>query len=248
MKLQVFDNYDQVSRRAAEIVIEESRKHPQLVLGLATGSTPIGLYREMVQVYQRGQLDFSEATTFNLDEYYPITPDHPQSFRRFMQEHLFDHVNIAPERIHFLSGTAADVESECSRYEAAIEAAGGIDIQVLGIGENGHIGFNEPGTPFHLKTHKVALTENTIQANSRFFERIEDVPRHALTMGISSIMRSRKILLLASGEKKAEAIKAALQGPVTEELPASVLQLHPDVTVMVDKTAATQLEGVPYKA
>ncbi|MBO8163628.1 MAG: glucosamine-6-phosphate deaminase [Brevibacillus sp.] len=245
MKLQVFENYEQVSKHAAQILIEACRRQPQLVLGLATGSTPIGMYQEMIAAYQQGKVDFSRVTTFNLDEYYPIAPEHPQSFRRFMQEQLFDHVNINPEGIHFLCGTVQDIEQECRRYEEAIEAAGGIDIQVLGIGENGHIGFNEPGTPFHLGTHKVKLTETTIQANSRFFERMEDVPRFALTMGIRTIMHSRKLLLLANGEKKAAAIRAALNGPVTEDLPASVLQLHPDVTVIVDKAAAHLLEEVP---
>jgi len=241
MKLEIVPDYAELSRRAAEIVIAECRKRPQIVLGLATGATPIGMYRQLVQAYQRGRVSFLRATTFNLDEYYPIAPDHPHSFRRFMHQQLFDQVDLAAERIHFLRGTAADVERECSRYEAELEAVGGIDLQVLGIGENGHIGFNEPGTPFHLKTHKVALTEQTMRANARFFGSLADVPRHALTMGICSIMRSRKILLLASGEKKADALAAALLGPVTEAVPASVLQLHPDVTVIADKAAAQRL-------
>lgn len=245
MKLNILPDYTALSRLAAEIVITACREQPQIVLGLATGATPIGMYQQLVEAYQKGEVSFSQAMTFNLDEYYPIAADHPHSFRRFMQEHLFAQVDLAAERIHFLCGTATDVERECERYEAALEAVGGIDLQILGIGENGHIGFNEPGTPFHQKTHKVTLTEQTRRANARFFGSFADVPHHALTMGIRTIMRSRKIVLLASGEKKAEALAAALYGPVTEALPASVLQLHPDLTVIADEAAAARLPQAP---
>jgi glucosamine-6-phosphate deaminase len=243
VKVLRVENYEQVSNQAAEIVLTQLRNNPRLVLGLATGSTPVGFYRRIVERYRQEVLDFSAVTTFNLDEYYPIKRSHPQSFASYMNEHFFRHVNIPAEHIHILDGETADVEEECRRFERAIEEAGGIDIQILGIGRNGHIGFNEPGTSFQSRTHLVALTESTIQANSRFFADAVEMPRHALTMGIATIMQSKRILLLAAGAEKAEAIRLALQGPVTEALPASVLQLHPDVTVIVDAEAASLLEG-----
>jgi glucosamine-6-phosphate deaminase len=238
IQVKIVDDYAEISRFAAEEILAGWRKNPRIVLGLATGATPVGMYRELVKQYRENNLDFSGITTFNLDEYYPIAPEHPQSYRHFMQEQLFDHVNIKPEQTHIPNGAADDVEQECSRYEAALKASGGIDIQVLGIGENGHIGFNEPGTSFESGTHKVKLAESTIQANSRFFKDESQVPRYALTMGIRTIMASRKILLLASGERKAKAVAAMVQGPVTEDVPASILQRHPDVLLIADKAAA----------
>ncbi|MFY0545822.1 glucosamine-6-phosphate deaminase [Brevibacillus sp. H7] len=243
MKVVKVEKYEEVCEHASEMVLTAWKQHPQLVLGLATGSTPIGFYRRLVERYLQERLDFSGITTFNLDEYYPIKRSHPQSFARFMKEHFFDHVNIPAEQIHILNGEALDTGEECSRFEAGIDAAGGVDIQILGIGRNGHIGFNEPGTPFGSRSHLVALTASTIQANSRFFADPSEMPRHALTMGIQTIMKSKKILLLAVGEGKAEAIRLALQGPVTEAMPASILKRHPDVTLILDRGAASLLGG-----
>lgn len=242
MKTVVLSNYEAVSQYAAQKIIAGLLENPKVVLGLATGSTPIGVYQQIINQYRAEELDFSNVTTFNLDEYYPIAGTHPQSYRYFMQENLFDALNVKPEQIHLPNGEASDVEEECKRYEAAIEAAGGIDIQILGIGENGHIAFNEPGTPFGSLTHLVNLTENTLQVNSRFFNDISEMPKHALTMGIKSIMQSKKILLLATGERKAEVLAQAINGPVTEQLPASVLQLHPDVEFVIDEQAASKLK------
>lgn len=201
----------------------------------------MGLYRELIAMYQRGEVDFSKVTTFNLDEYYPITPDHPQSYHYFMYQNLFNHINVQPENIHLPNGTAEPVEAECSNYERMIAAAGGIDLQVLGIGVNGHIGFNEPNPYLHARTHLTDLKEETIKVNSRFFQSEAEVPRQALTMGIGTILKARRILLLASGENKAQAIKKTVQGLVTTECPASFLQTHPDVTLLLDREAAALL-------
>lgn len=247
MKVIRVENYEQVSENAAELVLREWQANRKIVLGLATGATPVGFYRQLIERHREEQLDFSQITTFNLDEYYPIARNHQQSFYMFMQEHFFRHVTIDPARIHILSGEAADVEAECSSFEHRIAATGGIDVQILGIGQNGHIGFNEPGTPFRSITHKVILTDNTIQANAHFFAEAAEVPRHALTMGIETIMRSKKIVLLASGKAKAKAVQQALHGSVTEEVPASVLQNHPDVTFILDREAAAIIGGEsPY--
>jgi glucosamine-6-phosphate deaminase len=240
LQVKIAKDYAEMSRLAADLVCRLLESKPDAVLGLATGSTPIGLYEELVRRHKAG-LDFSRVTTFNLDEYYGLDPNHPESYNYFMWEHLFSKINIPREQVNIPNGAAADPEEECQRYEAKIAAAGGIDLQILGIGHNAHIGFNEPGTPFGSTTSLVKLTPETIKANARFFEKEEDVPREAISMGIKSIMQSRSIILLANGEGKAEAVAAAIQGPVTEEVPASVLQLHPNCTFILDEAAAKKL-------
>ena len=237
----MFSGKDALDNFAATIIKEQIEAHSASVLGLATGSTPLGLYDRLQQMHRHG-LDFSGVTTFNLDEYLGLSGDHPASYRHYMQEHLFAGINVPKSNIHIPDGTANDVEAECAAYEKAILAAGGIDIQVTGIGHNGHIGFNEPGTEFGCTTHVVTLDESTRQANARFFDNsLEQVPRQAVTMGIKTIMQARKILLLASGKDKAEAVAGALEGSVTTRLPASVLQLHPRVVVLLDEAAAAGL-------
>lgn len=237
MRIYRAQNYEDMSHAAVQILSEQIVRNPKAVLGLATGSTPLGIYRNLVDWYQSGKLDFSGITCINLDEYKGLAPAHPQSYRYFMEEYLFKHINILPENTHVPSGTAADGEAECRRYEELIASKGGIDVQLLGVGPNGHIGFNEPGTFFPRETHCATLTQSTIQANKRFFEREEDVPRYAYTMGINSIMQARKILLVASGAGKAEILRKAFCGPVTPQVPASVLQLHADMTLLGDREA-----------
>lgn len=243
MQIKIVKDYGEMSKVAADLVESVLLSRPNLVLGLATGSTPIGLYEELVKRHKAG-LDFSKVTTFNLDEYYGLSHDHPASYHYYMAKHLFEHINIDPTNTHIPDGAKADAAEECQSYEAKIKAAGGIDLQVLGIGTNGHIGFNEPGAPFGGTASLVELAEETIKANSRFFERQEDVPRQALSMGIKSIMQCSQIVLLANGANKADAIKKAVEGPVTEALPASVLQLHPNCTFILDEAAAAKLRRV----
>ena len=216
-------------------------RKPDAVLGLATGSTPIPTYQKMAELYQIGAVDFSQVTTYNLDEYVGLDHAHPQSYYYFMMDNLFRHINVPEDHIHVLSGTAADPEAECAAYEKAIEAAGGIDLQILGIGRNGHIAFNEPADIFPAVTHVVDLTPSTIEANTRFFSSADEVPRQAVSMGIGSIMKARSIVLIATGADKAEAVKALVQGPVDPHCPASILQLHPDTTIMLDAAAASLL-------
>jgi len=235
------DNYEQLSHRAANIVASQIILKPNSVIGLATGGTPLGMYQELVKMYIEEDLDFTEVKTFNLDEYYPIKPDNEESYHYYMMENLFKHVDINPANIHIPNGMAKDVQKECERYEELIKKWGGLDLQVLGIGRNGHIGFNEPNPKFEAVTHLVELDEDTIIANSRFFPSAEEVPKQAISMGIKTIMHSRKILLLANGEEKVNVIKEALEGPIMPELPASILQLHPDVTVIIDRDAAKYL-------
>lgn len=242
MQVWVANDYDEMSRQAAQLIADLIRKKPTAVLGLATGSTPLGLYAELVRLHQQEGLDFSRVTTFNLDEYWGLADDHPASYHRFMWDNLFSKINIRPEAVHIPSGVAADLDAECARYEEEIRRAGGIDLQVLGIGHNGHIGFNEPGTPFSSRTHRCVLTTDTRTANARFFASMDQVPREAVSMGIATIMEARRILLLANGSNKASAIGAAVHGPVSEEVPASVLQRHPDVIVLVDRAAAARLQ------
>ena len=244
MKIYREKDYDAMSRRAASVIAGEVVHNPACLLGLATGSTPEGMYAQLVDWYRKGDLDFAAVKTVNLDEYVGLEPTHEQSYRYFMQHHLFDHVNINPANTNVPDGLAADPAAECAWYNQVIRDMGGIDLQVLGVGGNGHIGFNEPGRAFELETHVVNLKEETISANSRFFASRDDVPRQAMTMGIKSIMMAKKILLMASGEAKAEALRLALTGPVTPEVPASILQLHPYVTLVADKAAASKLEGL----
>lgn len=231
---------------AARIVARLVRRKPNAVLGLATGSTPLGLYAELTRMYREDGLDFSRITTFNLDEYVGLDAHHPASYRRFMQEHFFDHVNVRPENIHIPDGKATDIPSHCQDYEEAIRKAGGIDLQVLGIGHDGHIGFNEPSSSLASRTRIKTLTEKTIAANRRFFSEGEEVPRHVITMGVGTIMDSRTCLLLALGESKAKAMAAMAEGPLTAMCPASILQLHPQSVVVADEPAAKYLERSEY--
>lgn len=241
MRVVTARDYDQMSRKAAYIFAAQLVRKPDSVLGLATGDTPKGLYRELVRMYREGDIDFSSASSFNLDEYVGLRPDDPQSYRHYMREQLFSRVNIRPESTSVPDGTAGDLEAECVRYESALRRAGGADIQVLGLGTDGHIGFNEPDQEFPAATRIVRLDESTIEANSRFFRSREEVPTMAITMGIGTIMSARSIVLLASGRSKAEPVRGMVRGPITPRLPASVLQLHPDVTVILDEEAASLL-------
>jgi len=242
MRLIRVKDYQAMSDEAFAITYERMLANPKLILGLATGSTPVGLYERLVSAYQTGKLSFREAQSFNLDEYVGLSPDHPQSYAYFMREHLFAHIDLPPEQRDIPNGIAPDLAAECSRYEAAIEAAGEVDLQILGIGPNGHIGFNEPGTPLDSPTHVVALTESTREANARFFDRLEEVPTHAITMGLGTILRAREIILLASGESKAEAMARLLSlGDFASELPASALHRHPEVWVIADEAALSRV-------
>ena len=242
MKIYMTEDYQTMSRKAANILSAQIILKPNSVLGLATGSTPIGMYKQLVIWYEKGDLDFAQIKTVNLDEYVGLEPTHEQSYRYFMQNNLFDHVNINPANTNVPDGLVADPQAECDWYNQVIRKLGGIDIQVLGMGHNGHIGFNEPGNAFELETHVVDLSERTIQANARFFASADEVPRQAMTMGIKSIMMAKKILMLVSGEDKAEAVWKAFAGPVTPQVPASILQLHPYVTLVGDKALSKLME------
>lgn len=235
-------DYDDMSRKAANIIAAQIITKPDCVLGLATGSTPIGTYARLVKQYQEGDLDFSQVTSVNLDEYKGLTKDNDQSYYYFMNDNLFSKVNIDTKRTFLPDGTEADSEKACAEYNQIIASVGGVDLQLLGLGHNGHIGFNEPGTTFEAQTHCVDLTESTIQANKRFFASIEDVPRQAYTMGIGTIMLAKKILIVVSGMDKAAIVKKAFFGAITPEVPASVLQLHRDVTVVADEAALSEVE------
>ncbi len=242
MKIIRTASYEEMSGRAAGILTAQVALKPNSVLGLATGSTPIGTYKQMIAAQKAGLVDFSAAVTVNLDEYAGLEPTHDQSYRWFMQQNLLNHINILPQNTHVPQGTAANLDEECARYEALIAGYGGIDMQLLGIGHNGHIGFNEPDDCFAPITHKVSLTQSTINANKRFFESADDVPRQALTMGIGTIMAAKKVLIIASGAEKADILSRAFCGPVTPQVPASILQFHPDVTLVADADA---LAGFP---
>ena len=240
MNIIVVKDYNEMSYQAAQLIAEQIINKKNSVLGLATGSTPEGMYKELIRLNQEGKVNFSEVITFNLDEYYGLSPEHPQSYCFFMWNKFFKHINIKKENIHLLNGITENVNKECAQYEALIKKSGGIDLQILGIGDNGHIGFNEPDISLNTQTHLVNLTAKTIRANSRFFNTAQEVPKQAITMGIGTIMRARKIILLANGKRKARVIKKTIDGPITTKIPASVLQLHNDVTVMVDQEAASQ--------
>ncbi len=241
MKIYRAEDYNSMSRRAANILSAQVILKPDSVLGLATGSTPVGMYRQLVNWYEKGDIDFSQVHTVNLDEYLGLAPDHDQSYRYFMQQNLFDHINVRPENTNVPNGLASDPEAECRRYNEVIAGLGGIDLQVLGMGHNGHIGFNEPEEAFELETHVVDLTENTIQANARFFASKDEVPRRAITMGIKAIMQARHILVVVSGEDKAEIVRRAFAGPVTPLVPASILQMHPHLSLVGDEAALSLL-------
>ncbi|MCL1797414.1 MAG: glucosamine-6-phosphate deaminase [Eggerthellaceae bacterium] len=241
MEIIVAKDYAEMSRKAADVIAACLKENPATRLGLATGSTPEGLYACLVKDYQAGLLDFSQASSFNLDEYRGLAHDHDQSYHYFMKKNLFDAVNIDPANTAVPDGANPDAQAACDEYEAAIEAAGGVDIQLLGMGHNGHIGFNEPADEFPKQTHCVDLTESTISANSRLFDSAEEVPRQAYTMGIGTIMKAKKILVVANGTAKAAIVRDAFTGAVTPSVPASILQFHPDVTVVLDADAASLL-------
>ncbi len=232
MKFIQAKSYEDLSRHAANLIAAQVTVKPNCVLGLATGSSPIGTYQELIRRYKSGDLDFSAVTSVNLDEYVGLSADHEQSYRYFMNTNLFDHVNIRKECTFVPDGCAEDPEAECRRYDGNIARLGGIDLQLLGIGLDGHIGFNEPDDAFPSGTHIAVLDESTVDANARFFREKSEVPRKALTMGIAPILQAKKILLIANGKKKKDILEKALHGPITPTVPASVLQLHPDVTVI----------------
>ncbi|MBP3655793.1 MAG: glucosamine-6-phosphate deaminase [Clostridia bacterium] len=230
-------NYEEMSRKAAAIIAAQVVSKPDCVLGLATGGTPVGTYKNLVEWYNNGDVDFSAVTSVNLDEYRSLPREHPESYWSFMHRNLFDHVNIDPARINLPDGNNMDAAAECARYDAVIEAVGGVDLQLLGIGHDGHIGFNEPSDAFDLGTHCVDLTEETIEANKRFFASRDEVPRQAYTMGTRTIMHARKVLMIVSGKDKAEIVKKAFFGPVTPQVPASILQMHKDFVLVADEDA-----------
>lgn len=241
MEIVIVENYEEMSKKAAVIFASQIVLKPDSILGLATGSTTIGMYKELINIYERDSLDFSKISTFNLDEYYMLNEENEQSYNYFMNQNFFNHVNIKRNNINMPNGKSADTVKDCAKYDKKIVDLGRIDLQVLGIGANGHIGFNEPSTDFEAETRLVELTEGTIKSNSRFFNSIEEVPTKAVSMGIKTIMQSKKILLLASGIEKAAAIEKAINGKITPELPASILKLHNDVTLILDKAAASLL-------
>ena len=241
MKLISTSNYQELSQQAAKEIISRINHNPSLNLGLATGSTPTGLYQELIRDHKQKQTSYKGINTFNLDEYIGIPKKDRNSYHYFMCEHLFEHIDIPLDQTHIPDGTAKNLDVECMRYEQFISEHGGIDLQILGIGQNGHIGFNEPGTPFDSRTHIIDLAESTRKANSRFFESVEDVPKQAITMGIASIMDSKEIFLLVSGASKAKALARLLTGEVSEQFPASVLQNHENVTIFADKEATALL-------
>jgi len=242
MKISVLSSGDTVAEALADRLAATLREKADAVLGLASGRTPVDGYAEMQRLHAAGQMDWSRASTFNLDEFAGIDGGHPGSFRTFMEDHLFAGVNLRPERIHFLDGAAADLDAECERYEAAIAEAGGIDLQILGIGSNGHIGFNEPGDDLPVRTHRVRLMESTRRDNAALFGHDPSkVPSEALSMGIGTILHARRIVLVATGAKKAECIRQSVNGRITTRVPASMLQVHPDVEMLLDEEAASRL-------
>ena len=241
MDIYVTKDYDAMSKKAADLLASVVSEVDHPVLGLATGGTPAGLYTELIRMNQAKEVDFSKTTTFNLDEYYPISKESDQSYYYFMRENLFKHINIDMNNTHIPDGSAEDSAKESELFDQKVRKTGGVNMQVLGIGTNGHIAFNEPADDFPTKTQKTALTKETIEANARFFDNIEDVPKEAITMGIGTIMTAKRIMLLASGEAKAEVIEQMVLGQVTPRIPASILQFHPDVTIILDEAAAGDL-------
>ena len=242
LRIAVFETPRLASQEVANQLIAHLSRKPTSVLGLATGGTPVEAYSLLVRAYQQGEVDFSNAKSFNLDEYIGLSGTHPQSFRHFMREKLFDHVNFRPDSMWVPDGLAHDVEEHCKDYESRIEDAGGIDLQLLGLGHNGHIAFNEPGSSIESRTRRVSLADETIRQNARFFDSIDEVPREAITMGIGTILKAKEIMMLAIGESKAEAVRSMVEGPATEDHPASLLQTHPRVTVVVDAAAGRYVD------
>jgi len=243
MLVIIKEDYEAVSVEAAHFIVDRLLRKPNLVLGLATGATPIGLYKELIRRCRDDGLDLSKLTTFNLDEYVGLPPDHPQSYHRFMREQLFEHIPLDPRYVHIPNGMAEDVAAHSDWYEEQIQRAGGIDVQVLGIGANGHIAFNEPGSSLGSRTRVKTLTRQTREDNARFFASPEEVPHYAITMGIGTIMEARELLMIVTGESKAEALRAAVEGPLTGMVPASMIQMHRKAFVIVDRAAASKLSG-----
>ncbi len=246
MEIIITPDYEQMSKTSAQIIAREIKRKHDLVLGLATGDTPVGTYKELVKIHKEEGLDFSKVTTFNLDEYVGLAPLHKNSYNLFMWENLFEHININSENVYVPQGNTDDPEEFSQWYEEQIKKAGGIDLQVLGIGGDGHIGFNEPGSSFASRTRVKALDKQTIKDNSRFFEKVEDVPRFAITVGIGTILEAKKILLIANGEEKADVCVRFIEGPVNSQITASALQLHSYVTVVLDEAAASKLTRTEY--
>ena len=244
MRLIVAKDYNDVSRKAANIIAAQVQLKPDCVLGLATGSSPIGTYKELIAKYESGDLDFSQVKTVNLDEYVGLNKDHDQSYAYFMRTNLFDHVNIDQANCNIPNGMNPDAAGECARYDGVIDALGGADLQLLGLGPNGHIGFNEPDEVFIPGTHCVKLAESTIDANARFFASRDDVPTHAYTMGIGAIMKAKRVLLVVNGEGKAQAVKDCFFGPIKPQAPGSILQLHPDFTLVADEAALSLVKDL----
>ncbi|WP_182199699.1 glucosamine-6-phosphate deaminase [Paraliobacillus salinarum] len=241
MDFIIVDNYEEMSKKASDIFVEKVNQKPDAVLGLATGSTPERFYELLIDAYKQGDVSFEHAISFNLDEYVGISLDNSQSYHHYMNEKLFNHINLPAAQANLPLGETEDLQVACDNYEAKIKDAGGVDLQLLGIGLNGHIGFNEPGTPFEQETHVVDLAPSTREANARFFDSIDEVPTKAITMGIKTIMQSEQIVLLISGEKKADALYQLAEGPITEDFPASILREHPNVIIIADKAAASKI-------
>lgn len=243
MLVIIKENYQEMSTEAAKQVASLVRKKPDCVIGFATGSTPLGLYKELIRMHKEEGLDFSKVVSFNLDEYVGLPPNHPESYHYFMWENLFKHININPSNVHIPMGMAKDIDAFCEWYEQKIIEHGGIDLQILGIGANGHIAFNEPGSSLGSRTRIKTLDEKTRMDNARFFNSMDEVPKYAITMGVGTIMEAKRLLLLANGIKKADAIKATVEGPIMAKYPATIVQLHRYATVIIDKEAASKLEG-----
>ncbi len=246
MRVVILEDSHQVSLRAADMLCSQVREKANAVLGLATGGTPLETYQQLVERYRSGQVSFAQVTTFNLDEYVGLPSDHPQSYRSFMHKNLFDLADFNTQQCHLPNGQAADIQAECIRYEQSIQAVGGVDLQVLGIGSDGHIAFNEPSSSLASRTRIKALTSQTRADNSRFFDSLDAVPRLAITMGVASILDAKHIMLLATGASKASAVRAFIEGPVSAQVPASALQLHPRVSVLLDRQAADWLLRKDY--
>ena len=246
MEVVVLDTPDEVAKKAADHVCHMIKKRRSCALGLPTGSTPLGMYKELIARYERNEVDFSQAITFNLDEYVGLSPEHPSSYYKFMSDNFFNHINIPKDNIYIPNGMADDIKQECRDYEKALEHEGGIDLQILGIGRDGHIAFNEPSSSLVSRTRLKTLTEETRQDNAKNFSNLDEVPNHVITMGIGTIMDSRRIVMIATGESKAQAVADMVEGPVSAWCPASILQFHQRVTVIVDKDAASKLKRTDY--
>lgn len=240
MKVIICKDYDEIAKKAASIVIKDIKNNPKLIIGLATGSSPVGLYKNLILAYQQKEISFNEITTYNLDEYIGIERSHPQSYYNFMFENLFKHIDIKPNNIHLPNNDLSQLDHIADDYNKILHA-NPLDLQILGIGSNGHIGFNEPGTPLESETFIVTLDEQTRIDNSRFFNNLDEVPKYAITMGIKNIMYSKKIILIASGKEKAKAVQQMIKGKITTKFPASILQLHPNCTIILDEYSASQL-------